>query len=72
MTANVGIAERAERLVSVLVVTGLTGLGLTPVVLFVTLCLLATASLVTVIQRIVTVHRQSLAEPEGTATERPA
>jgi len=25
-----------------------------------------------VIQRIVTVHRQSLAEPEGTATERPA
>ena len=34
-----------------------------------TLCLLAAASLVTVIQRIVTVHRQSLAEPEGTATE---
>ena len=39
--ANVGIAERAERLVSVLVVTGLTGLGLPTVVLFVTLCLLA-------------------------------
>ena len=32
--ANVGIAERAERLVSVLVVTGFTGLGLPPVVLF--------------------------------------
>jgi CDP-diacylglycerol--glycerol-3-phosphate 3-phosphatidyltransferase len=70
--ANVGIAERAERLVSVLVVTGLTGLGLPVVVLFVTLCLLAVASLVTVIQRIVTVHRQSLEEPEGTATERSA
>jgi CDP-diacylglycerol--glycerol-3-phosphate 3-phosphatidyltransferase len=70
--ANVGIAERAERLVSVLVVTGLTGLGLPAVVLLVTLCLLATASLVTVIQRIATVHRQSLEEPDGTASERAA
>jgi CDP-diacylglycerol--glycerol-3-phosphate 3-phosphatidyltransferase len=70
--ANVGIAERAERLVSVLVVTGLTGLGLPAVVLLVTLCLLAIASLVTVIQRIATVHRQSLEEPDGTASERAA
>ena len=66
--ANVGIAERAERLVSVLVVTGFTGLGLPSVVLFVTLCLLALASLVTVVQRIIAVHRQSLGEPEGTAS----
>ncbi len=36
-TANTGIAERAERLVSVLVVTGFTGLGLPAVVLLVTL-----------------------------------
>ena len=28
MTADVGIAERAERLVAVLVATGLVGLGL--------------------------------------------
>lgn len=70
--ANLGIAERAERLVSVLVVTGFTGLGLPPVVLFGTLCLLALASLVTVLQRIVAVHRQSLAETEGTATEQTA
>jgi CDP-diacylglycerol--glycerol-3-phosphate 3-phosphatidyltransferase len=61
-TANVGIAERAERLVSVLVVTGFTGLGLPTVVLLVTLGLLAVASLVTVVQRIVGVHRQALAE----------
>jgi CDP-diacylglycerol--glycerol-3-phosphate 3-phosphatidyltransferase len=61
-TANVGIAERAERLVSVLVVTGFTGLGLPSVVLLVTLTLLAAASLVTVVQRIATVHRQSLEE----------
>jgi CDP-diacylglycerol--glycerol-3-phosphate 3-phosphatidyltransferase len=67
--ANVGIAERAERLVSVLVVTGFTGLGLPSVVLFVTLCLLAAASLVTVVQRIVAVHRQSLEENEGTPSE---
>ncbi|MGG5174319.1 phosphatidylinositol phosphate synthase [Pseudarthrobacter sp. J1763] len=58
-TANVGIAERAERLVSVLVVTGFTGLGLPEVVLFVTLCLLGAASLVTVVQRISTVYKQS-------------
>ncbi|MET4096622.1 phosphatidylinositol phosphate synthase [Arthrobacter sp. UYCu712] len=70
--ANVGIAERAERLVSVLVVTGFTGLGLPAVVLFVTLCLLALASLVTVVQRIIAVHRQSLQENEGTSSEQAA
>ncbi|MEE2523409.1 CDP-alcohol phosphatidyltransferase family protein [Pseudarthrobacter sp. J75] len=58
--ANVGIAERAERLVSVLVVTGFTGLGLPPVVLLVTLVLLAVASLVTVVQRMRAVRRQYL------------
>ncbi|MDQ1593761.1 MAG: CDP-diacylglycerol---glycerol-3-phosphate 3-phosphatidyltransferase [Arthrobacter pascens] len=57
--ANVGIAERAERLVSVLVVTGFTGLGLPSIVLFVTLVLLAIASLVTVVQRVLTVRRQA-------------
>ncbi len=70
--ANVGIAERAERLVSVLVVTGFTGLGLPTVVLFTTLCLLAAASLVTVIQRIASVRRQSLDEFGGTTTEQTA
>ena len=62
-TANVGIAERAERLVSVLVVTGFTGLGLPEVVLLVTLLLLAVASLIPVVQRVVSVRRQALAEP---------
>jgi CDP-diacylglycerol--glycerol-3-phosphate 3-phosphatidyltransferase len=64
-TANVGIAERAERLVSVLVVTGFTGLGLPYIVLQATLAVLAAASLVTVIQRVVSVRRQSLS---GAAT----
>ena len=62
-TANVGIAERAERLVSVLVVTGFTGLGLPEVVLLVTLLLLALASFVTVIQRVASVRQQALGEP---------
>lgn len=70
-TANVGIAERAERLVSVLVVTGFTGLGLPEAVLLVTLAVLAAASFVTIVQRIVTVRRQSLDEA-GTAFEQPA
>jgi len=58
-SAHVGIAERAERLVATLVVAGLTGLGLPPVVLAVTLGLLAAASLVTVGQRMVAVRRQA-------------
>ncbi|MBD1541147.1 CDP-alcohol phosphatidyltransferase family protein [Arthrobacter sp. IA7] len=64
--ANVGIAERAERLVSVLVITGLTGVGLPPVVLLATLVLLAAASLVTVVQRVMAVRIQSLEDSEQT------
>lgn len=59
-TANVGIAERADRLVAVLVTTGLVGWFLPEVVLTVVLALLALASLVTVFQRILTVRRQAL------------
>ena len=60
MTANVGIAERAERLVAVLVATGLVGLGLPDVLLTVVLAVLAVASAVTVVQRMVVVRRQAL------------
>ena len=59
-TANVGVAERAERLVSLLVVTGLTGLGLPEGFLLAVLVILALASLVTVYQRIAAVRRQSV------------
>jgi CDP-diacylglycerol--glycerol-3-phosphate 3-phosphatidyltransferase len=61
MTANVGIAERSDRLVVVLVATGLVGLGIPEAVLAVVLVLLAAASLVTVFQRVGTVRRQALA-----------
>ncbi|HEY7720429.1 MAG TPA: CDP-alcohol phosphatidyltransferase family protein [Pedococcus sp.] len=60
MTANVGIAERAERLVAVLAATGLVGLGVPEVLLTVVLALLAVASLITVAQRMLTVRRQAL------------
>ena len=59
MTANVGIAERAERLTAVLTAAGLVGLGVTPALLTVVLGVLAVASAVTVVQRMVTVRRQS-------------
>ena len=61
MTANVGIAERADRLVAVLVTTGLVGLGLPEIVLGVVLGLLALASLITIIQRMWAVRVQALA-----------
>jgi CDP-diacylglycerol--glycerol-3-phosphate 3-phosphatidyltransferase len=67
MTANVGIAERADRLVAVLVTTGFVGLGLPDVVLTVVLALLAVASLVTVVQRMLAVRGQALRAVPPTA-----
>ncbi len=61
MTANVGIAERADRLFLVLLATALVGFGLPTVLLTVVLALLAVASFVTVLQRMVAVRRQALA-----------
>ncbi len=60
LTANVGIAERSERLVTVLVVTGLDGLGL-PYVQAIGLWVLAVATVVTVLQRMLEVRRQARA-----------
>ncbi|GIG24285.1 CDP-alcohol phosphatidyltransferase [Cellulomonas denverensis] len=62
MTAKVGIAERADRLVAVLVATLAVGAGLPPVVLVVVLGLLAVASFITVVQRMATVRRQAVSE----------
>ncbi|MDT9592526.1 CDP-alcohol phosphatidyltransferase family protein [Nocardioides zeae] len=67
--AKVGIAERADRLVAILVMTGLSGLFGLPILMQVTLWALAAASTVTVVQRIWVVRRQALAAqaaaPEG-------
>jgi CDP-diacylglycerol--glycerol-3-phosphate 3-phosphatidyltransferase len=59
MTANVGIAERVERLILVLAGIILAGLGL-HVALPILLWVLAVASAITVGQRLVEVHRQAL------------
>jgi len=58
LTCNVGLAERAERVIVVLVATGLTGLGV-DLALTVGLWLLAVATAVTVVQRLVEVRRQA-------------
>jgi CDP-diacylglycerol--glycerol-3-phosphate 3-phosphatidyltransferase/CDP-diacylglycerol--inositol 3-phosphatidyltransferase len=63
MQAKGGIAERSDRLVSILVMTGLSGLFDTPALREVTLWALAVASLVTVVQRMLIVRRQALADP---------
>jgi CDP-diacylglycerol--glycerol-3-phosphate 3-phosphatidyltransferase len=72
MTANVGIAERADRLVAVLLATGLVGLNtfglpVPQVLLTVVLALLALASLVTVVQRMLTVRSQALTTVDRSA-----
>ena len=63
MRADVGIAERSDRLVVALVTTGLVGLGLPDVVLTGVLALLAVASAVTVLQRVLAVRAQALPSP---------
>lgn len=59
MTAAVGIAERADRLVIILVAAFLTGLGVSQWLLVVAVWYLAIAGFVTVIQRMATVYKQS-------------
>ena len=74
MQAKVGIAERSDRLVSILVITGLADLanmlGAGEKALWaipVTLGLLALASTVTVVQRILVVRTQSRRSCRSTA-----
>jgi CDP-diacylglycerol--glycerol-3-phosphate 3-phosphatidyltransferase/CDP-diacylglycerol--inositol 3-phosphatidyltransferase len=61
MEARGGIAERSDRLVSILVMTGLSAIFDLPVLIPVTLVALALASTVTVVQRILTVRNQARA-----------
>jgi CDP-diacylglycerol---glycerol-3-phosphate 3-phosphatidyltransferase len=61
MQAKVGIAERADRLVAILLMTGLSQLLDLPVLIPVALVVLAVASTVTVLQRILLVRAQARA-----------
>lgn len=62
MSCDVGLVERTERLILVLVGAGLTGVGV-PYALQVCLWLLLVGSAVTVVQRFTAVHRQSAGRP---------
>jgi CDP-diacylglycerol--glycerol-3-phosphate 3-phosphatidyltransferase len=72
MTAKGGIAERSDRLVAILVMTGLNGLLGLEILTYVTLWALAAASTITVFQRILMVRKQALAAAvdDGTAPPR--
>lgn len=59
---KVGIAERADRLVAILVLTGFSAIFDLPVLLHVALWGLAAASTITVVQRVWVVRKQALAE----------
>jgi CDP-diacylglycerol--glycerol-3-phosphate 3-phosphatidyltransferase len=71
MSCNVGLAERAERLLAVLITTGLSGLGI-PFVAAIGLWGLAVATAVTVVQRFVVVHRQAVGPATESAVEVPS
>jgi CDP-diacylglycerol--glycerol-3-phosphate 3-phosphatidyltransferase/CDP-diacylglycerol--inositol 3-phosphatidyltransferase len=62
MQARVGIAERSDRLVAILVTTFFADVLDLPLLLAVALWALAAASTITVVQRIVSVRRQALAD----------
>ena len=59
---KVGIAERADRLVAILVLTGFSAIFDAPVLLYVALWGLAVASTITVVQRVWAVRQQAAKE----------
>jgi CDP-diacylglycerol--glycerol-3-phosphate 3-phosphatidyltransferase len=59
MTCNVGLAERSERLIVILVLTGFSGIFDVDVLRAIALWGLAAATTITVFQRIIEVRRQS-------------
>jgi CDP-diacylglycerol--glycerol-3-phosphate 3-phosphatidyltransferase len=71
LSADVGIVERTERLILVLVGTGFTGLGIT-YALHVALWLLLVGSAVTVAQRFLAVRREAQGRPLPASPAPPA
>ena len=65
-SVKVGIAERADRLVTILVMTGLSAIFDLPVLLYIALWALAVASTITVVQRVWVVRKQASAESRTT------
>jgi CDP-diacylglycerol--glycerol-3-phosphate 3-phosphatidyltransferase/CDP-diacylglycerol--inositol 3-phosphatidyltransferase len=71
LDAKGGIAERADRLVSILAMTGLSGLFDLPILMQLTLWVLAAASAYTVVFRVLKVRRQAI-ERDRAQPDRPA
>jgi CDP-diacylglycerol---glycerol-3-phosphate 3-phosphatidyltransferase len=75
MDARGGLAERADRLVLVLVLTGLSAIFDLPVLMYAALWILAVASTITVVVRVRKVHAQAVAldaaEPEPASPAAP-
>jgi phosphatidylglycerophosphate synthase len=65
-SVKVGIAERADRLVAILVMTGFSAIFDLPVLLYIALWALAIASTITVVQRVWVVRKQAQAEARTT------
>jgi CDP-diacylglycerol--glycerol-3-phosphate 3-phosphatidyltransferase len=63
MSAKGGIAERSDRLVAILVMTGFSGMFDAPFLREITLWALAAASTITVAQRMLMVRKQAVADP---------
>jgi CDP-diacylglycerol--glycerol-3-phosphate 3-phosphatidyltransferase len=63
MSAKGGIAERSDRLVAILVMTGFSGMFDAPFLREITLWALAVASTITVGQRMLMVRKQAVADP---------
>ncbi len=63
MDAKGGIAERADRLVAILVMTGLGAIFDLPVLMYLALWVLAVANTATVVYRVRKVYRQSVGVP---------
>jgi CDP-diacylglycerol--glycerol-3-phosphate 3-phosphatidyltransferase/CDP-diacylglycerol--inositol 3-phosphatidyltransferase len=62
MQANRGIAERADRTVAILVAAGISDWWNLPILLEITLWVLAVAITITVLQRVWMVRKQAMAE----------
>ena len=72
LKASGGLAERSDRLVSVLVVAFFSDVLNLPILLKIVLCLLAVASTITVIQRSLSVRKQVLSDPATGGRDTPA
>ena len=68
LDARGGLAERADRLVAILVMTGLAGIFDLDLLIYVTLWALALANTQTVVLRVRKVHRQVVAEEQSAGT----